>query len=67
MIVISEQGDTLDLICWRYLGQTAGVTESALRLNPALTRLPARLPPGQLIHLPVNEQTHAPATLNLWD
>ena len=28
--VIANQGDTVDAICWRYYGRTAGVTEAVL-------------------------------------
>ncbi|MGQ9372750.1 tail protein X [Acinetobacter tandoii] len=34
--VKSVQGDTIDLICWRYYGRTAGVTETVLEYNPDL-------------------------------
>ncbi len=66
----AQQGDTLDLICWRELGTTAGgVVEAALRLNPDLNGIGEILPEGQEIELPEAPAAAAPqlATVNLWD
>ena len=65
--VFSQQGDTVDLICQRHLGRTAGVTEATYQLNPHLARHTVQLPPGTAITLPVNQATHPATTLNLWD
>lgn len=52
MQVRAQQGDTLDALCWRHLGRTAGVTEQAFNLNPGLADLGTVLPIGQLVTLP---------------
>lgn len=52
MRVIAHQGDTLDLLCQRHLGRTAGVTEAALRMNPGLAALGPVLPMGTAVELP---------------
>lgn len=30
------QNDTVDALCWRFYGRTAGVTEAVLEANPGL-------------------------------
>ena len=47
--VRSVQGDTVDLICWRTYGRTAGITEQVLEANPGLADLGAELPIGTLV------------------
>lgn len=34
--VIANQSDTVEAICWRYYGRTAGVTEAVLEANHGL-------------------------------
>jgi phage tail protein X len=62
------QGDTVDAICWRHYGRTAGITEAVLDANPGLAALGPVIPHGTLINLP---QAAAPAEqrqmINLWD
>jgi phage tail protein X len=68
MQVIAQQNDTLDLLCWRHLGSTAGVVEQALQINPGIASLGALLPMGMPVSLP--EQPPKASTLqmiNLWD
>ena len=68
MIVIAQQGDTVDALCWRHYRQTAGSTEQVLELNPGLSAIGAILPEGYQITLP--DQLPAPATkplIQLWD
>ncbi|WP_439652450.1 tail protein X [Morganella morganii] len=36
MKIIALQGETLDALCYRVTGQTAGIVEQALELNPGL-------------------------------
>jgi len=68
MKVTTQQGETLDALCWRCLGRTAGAVEAALDANPGLADLGPVLPHGQVIFLP-----DAPLTpqkrplLQLWD
>jgi len=66
--VRSRQGDTLDLICHRVLGQTAGVTEQVLELNPGLADLGPVLPHGTPVTLPdTPKQPQRTGTVQLWD
>lgn len=59
------QGETLDALCWRVLGQTAGgVVEQALRLNRDLADAGAFLAEGQAITLPATT-TPAVAPLDI--
>ena len=51
--VRAVQGDTVDLICWRTYGRTAGITEQVLEANPALADLGPELPIGTLVTLPI--------------
>lgn len=52
MIVYAQQNDTIDAICWRYLGMTAGVVEQVLNLNPNLAASGAFLAHGTKVMLP---------------
>lgn len=69
MKVIAHQGDTLDLLCQRHLGRTAGVTETALRMNPGLAALGPVLPMGTAVELPEVPTTATAETKieQLWD
>lgn len=64
--VRAMQGDTLDLLCHRHLGTTAGVTEQALRLNPGLAELGPILPEGHPVTLPERAPATARDSLQLW-
>jgi phage tail protein X len=66
MNVIARQYDTLDLICHRHLGQTAGVTERALEMNPGVARLGEILPEGTAITLPDEAAPAVIETVQLW-
>lgn len=65
--VRAHQGETLDQLCYRVLGTTAGVTEQALQLNPGIAELGPVLPEGALIRLP-EAQASQPRikTIQLW-
>jgi phage tail protein X len=67
MRVIAEQGDTVDALCWRYVGRTQGVVEQVYALNAGLAEVGVILPHGQPVDLP--DITTAPQreTVNLWD
>lgn len=52
LTVRANQGETLDAICYRVFGRTAGVTEAALEANTGLADLGPVLPAGTLITLP---------------
>ncbi|MGI2144461.1 tail protein X [Shewanella frigidimarina] len=67
-VVRSIEGDTVDKICYRYLGATGEITEQVLDANPQLATLGPVLPNGTLVLLPV--QVAAPTQSNfiqLWD
>jgi len=66
--VIANQGDTVDAICWRYYGRTAGVTEAVLEANPGLADLGPVIPHGTAITLPdAAPQAEQRQVVNLWD
>lgn len=70
MRVHARQGDTIDVICWRHLGRTAGVVEAALDANPGLAAHGPYLPHGTPVELPdtTPSTTAAPqAPVQLWD
>lgn len=65
-IVHARQGDTLDLICHRHYGYTAGVTEAVMEANPDLCELGPALPIGTRVILPsINPAPKKPA-VQLW-
>jgi len=67
MQVRSIQGDTLDRVCQRVYGRTAGVAEQLLSLNPGLADLGPILPTGTLITLPQQAKQAEATLLQLWD
>jgi phage tail protein X len=69
MRVTAQQGDTADLLCFRHLGRTGGVTERVLEANPGLAALGPVLPVGTVVELP-DPADAAPRTndlIQLWD
>jgi len=68
MKVIAQQGDTLDMLCWRHLGRTRGVVEQVLEMNRDLAALGPVLPLGTPVELP-DTLPSAPARtmVQLWD
>lgn len=62
------QNDTVDALCWRHYGRTAGVTEAVLEANPGLADHGPILPEGLAVQMP-EAQTAAPQRqmVNLWD
>lgn len=65
--IISRQGDSVDLICHRHYGYTAGITEQVLAANPGLAARGPVLPAGVAITLPdVPAKADVPV-INLWD
>lgn len=71
MRVHAQQGDTIDLLCWRHLGATAGMTEQVFTLNPGLSLHGPILPMGTVVKLPALPSSHSIATerplIQLWD
>ncbi|TCQ89233.1 phage tail protein X [Rahnella sp. JUb53] len=67
MKVIAQQGDTLDALCFRYYGRTAGVVETVLTANPGLAELGEVLPHGTTVILPDVDTAPTSETVQLWD
>ena len=65
MKVTARQGDTLDAICWRHYGATAGVFEQVLAANPGLADLGAVIPHGTQVELPDIDSTSKTTTASL--
>lgn len=66
--VIAQQHDTVDELCLRHLGTTAGVTEQVYDLNPGLADIGPTLPLGQPVVLPDPPASQPTvATVQLWD
>lgn len=62
----SLQGDTVDLICHRFYGNT-DMVEAVLAANPGLADLSFVLPVGTLITLPEASARSASEPVKLWD
>lgn len=62
------QGETLDALCWRVLGQTENVVDQALELNRGLADQGVFLTEGQIIILPVQLPQAVPEQkiIQLW-
>lgn len=70
MRVQAVQGDTLDQLCWRHTGRTAGLVERALDANPHLADIGPVLPMGTAVELPEPVNDPGPtrrALIQLWD
>lgn len=66
--VRAQQGDTVDAICWRYYGRTAGVVEQVLDANPGLADLGPVIPHGTQVLLPEQAvRAEQRQMVNLWD
>lgn len=62
----ARQGDTLDRICHRHYGYTAGITEAVLEANPGLCELGALLPSGTPVTLPAIAPAATAPSVQLW-
>ncbi|BCN08511.1 tail protein X [Ralstonia pseudosolanacearum] len=67
MRVRAIQGDTVDAICLRVYGRTAGVTEDVLLANPGIADLGPTLPHGTELDMPDISPQPAVAMVQLWD
>lgn len=69
ILVRAQQNDTLDLLCWRHLGTTVGVVESALELNRDQLNQEPILKHGHCVMLPdpPTQSVVTVNTVNLWD
>lgn len=62
----SVQGDTIDLICWRYYGREDAAA-AVLAANPGLALLPPHLPRGTVVRLPDLAPSPTAQQIQLWD
>ncbi|WP_250466302.1 MULTISPECIES: tail protein X [unclassified Caballeronia] len=68
MKVRSQQGETVDLLCWRFYGRTDGTVEAVLEANPGLADLGLMLPLGTLVNTPeLGEVASTTPLLQLFD
>ena len=67
--IYAQQGDTVDAICWRVFGTTAGVVETVYEMNRGLAALGPVLPMETPVVLPDTQDvgTRVLPTLQLWD
>jgi phage tail protein X len=63
----ANQGDTVDALCWRHYGRTAGVTEAVLEANPGLADSGPIIPQGALVLMPDEAPQPQRQMVNLWD
>lgn len=61
------QGDTVDRICYRIYGKTAGVTEAVYEANPGLADIGPIIPTGTLVKVPEVTTKPTKATVQLWN
>ncbi|MDR5883603.1 tail protein X [Caballeronia sp. LZ032] len=52
MKVTTQQGDTVDALCWRVYGRTDGTVEAVLEANAGLADLGLVLPLGTVVDMP---------------
>lgn len=67
MKIYAMQEDTLDAICARYYGRTAGVVEPVLKANPGLAEYGVVLPHGTAVDMPEVDSAPRKESVNLWD
>lgn len=61
------QGDTVDRICYRIYGKTAGITEAVYEANAGLADIGPIIPTGTLVKLPEVASQPTQATVQLWN
>ncbi len=68
MRVLAQQGDTVDVLCWRHFRRTRGLVEVVLEINPGIADHGPVLPHGTAVELPEapKNQPNTPI-LQLWD
>jgi phage tail protein X len=66
--VRTQQGDTVDLLCWRHFGRTQGLVEVVLEMNPGLADHGPVLPHGLVVEIPeAPEDKPVTPLLKLWE
>lgn len=63
----TQQGETVDALCWRHYGRTQGAVEAVLQANPGLARQGLILPQGILVTMPTLSAPPPKTTVTLWD
>lgn len=63
----TQQGDTVDSLCWRHYGRTRDAVEAVLHANPGLAQLGVVLPQATLVVMPDLPEPQAQPTIQLWD
>lgn len=63
----AHQHETVDALCWRHYGRTAGVVEAVLAANPGLADLGPNLPQGHPVTLPETAPEPERQAVQLWD
>lgn len=67
MIVIAQENDTIDDLCWRHLGRTSDVVEKVLEMNRNISRQGIFLKAGTQVRLPTTEKKKAQVqVMKLW-
>lgn len=66
MKVQAQQGDTVDLLCYRHYRRTRGVVGQVLDANPGLC-LTTVLSPGQWVEMPDLPEPKQKDIVQLWD
>lgn len=68
MQVYANQGDNLDALIYRHLGESQGLLEQTLELNPKLS-LNEVLPLGLAVTLPeqTDSRLNVKTSIKLWD
>lgn len=68
MRVFAQQGDTVDLLCHRHYGRTAGTVERVLEANAGLADHGPVLPQGLAVEMPAMPAPQQTATVvKLWE
>lgn len=62
----TKQGDTLDLVCYKYYQQQTDAIEQVLAVNQHLVDLPMILPIGTIINLPTITKKQTQKKVVLW-
>ena len=66
--VIANDHETVDALCMRTLGATAGGVEATLAMNPGLGAKGPHLPVGTVVQLPaITAAQKTIKTIQLWD
>ena len=66
--IIAIQNDTIDTICWREYGRSAGVVEMVLEANPSIIVHGVFIPMGTEVILPdIETPQQTKHTIQLWD